>query len=225
VSELLVSVHIPKTGGVTFREWLEAWAGDRLVHDYADRPLAPEPAFARVRRRLARPSLPPGTRVVHGHFRASKYRRSHPDARLVTWFRDPIERLVSHYHYWQRVPDLDNATCRRLLDEKLSLVEFARIPEMRDVHSRFLDGVPVSAFAFVGLTEAYDESLRLFGRLFGLEPPSQSAQRNANPERGESGYVLDPADREALRALNQRDLELDAAARQRFDALGGVNES
>jgi hypothetical protein len=219
VSELIVSVHVPKTGGVTFREALAVLAEGHLVLDYDDRPLARR-SFARaVRERLRRVELPPGTRVVHGHFVARKYLRGYPTAHFVTWFRDPIERLASHYHYWLREPDPKNPTCRRLLEERLDLEQFGALPEMRDVHTRFLGGVPVERFAFVGLTEAFDEGMALFQRLFGLERPLEAARRNANPERVGERYELPAATREALEALNRRDLALYARARARYEAL------
>ena len=215
----IVSVHVPKTGGVSFREVLAELAGEHIVFDYDDRPLAPAGAWTRLRRRLARPTLPPGTRVVHGHFVASKYRALLPTARFVTWFRDPVERLASHYHYWLREPDPENATCRKLLDEKLSLPAFAALPEMRDVHARFLGGIPVERFAFVGLTEHYDEAMALFARLFGIERPLAAGRANTNPERTGDRYDLAPELRRELASLNRADVLLHEQAVKRFEAL------
>jgi hypothetical protein len=157
--------------------------------------------------------------VVHGHFVAAKYWRVHPEARFVTWFRDPVERLASHYHYWLREPDPANATCRRLLEERLSLLAFAALPEMRDVHARFLGGVPLERFAFVGLTERFDEGMDLFRRLFCPELRYESARRNVNPERGGERYELDPAERAAIAELNRADLALHARACARYEEL------
>ncbi|MGI9433156.1 MAG: hypothetical protein ACR2PQ_13125 [Myxococcota bacterium] len=220
-ADLLVSIHVPKTGGITFREILEDLAEGHVAHDYDDRPLAPASPWKRLRQRLRRPTLPPGTRVVHGHFVATKYWKRYPDARYLAWFREPVERLASHYYYWQREPDLENATCRRLLDEKLSLVEFASIPEMRNVHSRFLGAVPVEALAFVGITEAYDASLELFRRDFCPERPVAASERNTNPDRAGAHSELEPADREAVAALNRPDLELYEQALARHRKLLG----
>jgi len=215
----IVSVHVPKTGGVSFREVLAELADGHIVFDYDDRPLSPAPPFARLLRRLRRPALPSGTRVVHGHFVASKYRRLLPAARFATWFRDPVERLASHYHYWLREPDPANATCRRLIEEKLSLAEFAALPEMRDVHHRFLGGVPVERFAFVGLTERFDESMELFGALFCPERPLAVGRANANPGRSGERYDLGDGERAALAALNRADVLLHERAVRRFEAL------
>ena len=219
MSDLIVSVHVPKTGGVTFREALAELAGAHMVQDYADQPLAPRSAWRRLRERLRKVELPPGTRVVHGHFVAAKYWRVYPEARYVVWFREPIERLVSHYHYWQREPDLAHPLCRRLVEEKLSLEAFAALPELRDVHARFLGGVPVERFAFVGLTERFDEGMELFARAFCPERAIAAERRNANPERGGERYDLPPATRRALEDANRIDLALYARARDRYEEL------
>lgn len=222
MNELIVSVHIPKTGGVSFREVLVELADGHLVQDYDDRPLAPRSRWRSLRARLRRVDLPPGTRVVHGHFVAAKYWRAYPEARFVSWFRDPVERLASHYHYWLREPDPRNATCRRLLEEKLALPAFAALPEMRDVHARFLGGVPVEAFAFVGLTEAFEAGMELFGRLFCPERRIELGRRNANPERRGERYDIEPGERAAIAALNRVDLDLYARARARYEELLGA---
>jgi hypothetical protein len=221
VSALVVSVHVPKTGGVSFREVLSELAEGHIVFDYDDRPIAPRSRLRALRERLRRVELPPGTRVVHGHFLAAKYARRVPDARFVTWLRDPIERLASHYHYWQREPDPEHPTCRRLLERRLTLVEFGALPEMRNVQARFLAGVPIERFAFVGLTEAYDEGMDLFAHLFGRGRPLEAGRRNANPERRGERYEIPPAERTALEALHRDDLALYARARARFEALRG----
>ena len=49
MSDLIVSVHIPKTGGVSFREALTEVACGRMVQDYADQPLSPRSDWRRLR--------------------------------------------------------------------------------------------------------------------------------------------------------------------------------
>jgi hypothetical protein len=218
-TELIVSIHVPKTGGETFRDILEALTDGHLQRDYGDRPLAPPSLRHRLELALGRPRLEPGTRAVHGHFVATKYWRRYPEARYVAWFREPVERLASHYHYWKRKPDRGNATCRRLVDEDLSLQAFAALPEMRDVQARFLGEVPVSSLAFVGLTERYEESIELFRRAFYPALPIEAARSNANPERTGERYDLEPATRAAIAELNRADVELYAQAEARFEAL------
>ena len=218
MSQPIVSVHIPKTGGVTFREILEKLAEGHIHYDYGDRPLSPPALAERVRRRFRRVTVPPETRVVHGHFLAAKYARVFPEARFVVWLREPLQRLASHYHYWKREPDLENATCRRLIEEDMSLDAFASLPEMRNVQSRFLSGVALERFAFVGLTERFEEGLARFQASFGGEAIAVADRENANPERAPEGYTFEPDTERRLGALNEADRDLYARARTRFES-------
>ena len=218
-NDLIVSIHVPKTGGETFRDILEAMTEGHLQRDYADRPLAPMSLRQRVRLATARPHLEPDTRAVHGHFIATKYWRRYPDARYMAWFREPVERLASHYHYWKRKPDPRNPTCQRLVEEDLSLEAFAALPEMRDVHARFLGEVPTETLAFVGITERYDDSIDLFRRAHYPALPATTERTNANPDREGASYELDPATRAAIERLNKADMRVYAAALARFEQL------
>jgi hypothetical protein len=218
-SELIVSIHVPKTGGETFRDILEDLTDGHLQRDYGDRPLAPLSLRQRVRLATSRPHLEPGTRAVHGHFIATKYWRRYPDARYMAWFREPVERLASHYYYWKRKPDRKNPTCRRLIEEDLSLEAFAALPEMRDIQARFLGEVPAEHLAFVGLTERYDESIDLFRRAFYPALPAITDRTNVNPERDGDRYDLEPAVRNTIEELNRADLALYPAAATRFEQL------
>lgn len=218
-TELIVSIHVPKTGGETFRDVLEALTDGHLQRDYADRPLAPLTFRQRVRLATARPHLEPDTRAVHGHFIATKYWRRYPDARYMAWFREPVERLASHYHYWKRKPDKQNPTCRKLIEDDLSLPDFAALPEMRDVQARFLGEVPAARLAFVGITERYDDSIDLFRRAFYPALPATTEHVNANPERGSERYELDPDTRRSIEELNVADAAVYEAASRRFKQL------
>jgi hypothetical protein len=218
-TELIVSIHIPKTGGETFREILEALTEGHLQRDYGDRPLAPLTLRQRARLATARPHLQPDTRAVHGHFIATKYWRRYPDARYMAWFREPVERLASHYHYWKRKPDRQNPTCQKLIEGDLSLPAFAGLPEMRDVQTRFLGDVPPSKLAFVGVTERYDDSIDLFRRAFYPGLLAATERVNANPEREGESYDLDPAVRLEVERLNAADMALYDAVVARFEAL------
>src|ERR1700704_5394619 len=97
MNKVIISVHVPKTAGVSFAIWLESVFGSgQIVRDNADRPIDPksemnvDPAGFLSRNGAAR-QLPKGALVVHGHFWAKKYERTENAVR-VTFLRDPIER-------------------------------------------------------------------------------------------------------------------------------------
>ena len=173
----IVSVHIPKTAGSSFRAMLEAAYGDRLSKDYR-----------RYRNRFAED---PGARekisspysAIHGHFAASKYLDLCPDAFFVTWLRHPVARLVSSYKGSLRSqPNADYPVRMKVL-EGLSFAEFAEIDEVRgEVLNGYLKGFDMNRFDFVGITERFDEDAAYLSALLGwpaYAPSKKNAATNA----------------------------------------------
>jgi hypothetical protein len=105
---LLISLHRPKTVGTSFSESLMDCFGDRLLRDYDDAPLNTRPLTRKAAALLGavRTAVTPPVRVerIHCHFLPIKYRRLtlRRPARFVTWMRGPVERVASHYHFWNR---------------------------------------------------------------------------------------------------------------------------
>ena len=165
---------MPKTAGNSFKVVLEEHFGAAMKSDYADYPLNVAPA-ERHRRAVegclalanAKADLK-NLRCIHGHFLPVKYlllADSRPTV-YVTWMRDPIARLVSHYHYWYDVYDPDSPDTRplhrRVVEEQWSLEKFCLAPRMRNLYSQFLWGFPLERFDFIGITENYEADLRSF---------------------------------------------------------------
>lgn len=212
----LISVHIPKTAGVTFRTLLRTVYGPSAVHlDYADRVLDPASAFQtdfegwQTATHAQADRLPPETRVIHGHFSAIKYRDLFPEAKRVVWLRDPVARLVSHYHYWRNLPPTPHTLHRRMLDDALSLLEFARLEPMQNIVSRiFLRGYGVADFAFVGIQEDFTAEVRRLATLLGWPSDLQIGEENRNPRPDYQDDPLDESAHAEITRLNAEDIAL-----------------
>ena len=234
---MLVSVHMPKTAGTSFRGSLEECFGAAFRHDYQDYPLAHLPEARRRQARAwgeaARAQDFAGVGCVHGHFLPVKYLKlaDHLPCTFVTWLREPVARLVSHYHYWQRAYDpgspLVSTLHRRVVEEGWTLQQFCLAPELRDVYSEFLWGFPLDRLDFVGITEFFPEDLRYFSReILGNKVRAQTLNRRPPGAGPGSEALLGDLDRPRIEAYHARDVALYRRALQRrIDRLDAAGES
>lgn len=222
---LLISTHMPKTGGLSFRAMLERYYGEAFQHDYADYPLTHTPA-ARHRHAYSEALKQAETvdrkiNCIHGHFLPAKYLllADERPARFVTWLRHPIERLVSHYDYWHRVYEKNSPLVsplhERVVSEKWSLEAFCVAPELANVYSAFLWGFPASRFDFVGVTEFFDDDFRYFcERFLGISP--EVPTENQRPEgKSTAGLSLSMSDIAAVEVCHAKDMALYRRALER----------
>lgn len=206
---MLLSVHIPKTAGVSFRNIIKEHFGpgySQFYWEFCD-------AWGRVH-----PDVPPGATCVHGHFAVDQLANRFPGASFVTWVRDPVDRVASSYFHRLRDPDPRNWISRKVHEEKLSLEAYAEIPEARNEMAHFMGDRQPGDFAFVGIMEEFDESLSRFCDQFGL-PPQRSRRDNCNPAHASAHYEIPSETREKILRLNERDAAIYAECLDIFHAF------
>ena len=210
----LVSVHIPKTAGTSLGAMLHANFGDMLKADYDDRPLS-RPRWTRriqaLRHALAHAGERSQAACIHGHFLPLKY-ASMRGMRYSTWLRDPVQRVLSRYHHYQRHASDEPQHARWGLVPGLSLADFVRLPQYRDTCAEYLWAFPLRRFEFVGIVEDHASELSRFARQFELTVANGLARHNRNPEKAGTRYAVEPAMDRLIRRLNARDVALYEAA-------------
>ena len=161
----LISVHVPKTAGTSFRNILE-----RIYHQ--------EDAFQPIYKAEGEiwhnrlPNIPEKTRVIHGHFPATMaLHDAYPQAKIIAWAREPVARTISYYSFWKRTPKHGNPAHDYFLDNDMSLIDFARHPVMQGEMLAYFDRVPLEKFFFIGLVEHFDEDIRALARSLDWPEP------------------------------------------------------
>jgi hypothetical protein len=230
---LYAFTHIDKTAGRTVRAVLRRSFGAghcEIRTPYARRPADPNDRSVYVTgddlyrvRRIYR-----HLRGIAGH-NVKPYSDLHtacPDVRYFIFLRDPVKRYLSHYKN------------KALQYDRADFDRWASLAPMQDFQTRTLAGEANAQRAidligrrvgFVGLTDAFDESLLLLGRWLGdpdFRPEyrpvnrlaDKSRARDATREQADLSYLDDPAVRARLLEMNALDQQVyDFAVREFFD--------
>ncbi|MEH6590831.1 MAG: sulfotransferase family 2 domain-containing protein [Halioglobus sp.] len=215
---LYVSVHIPKTAGTSFQLFLKQVFGEGLILDYRSKPLDSD-YEQRAVANLAEDNetyrhilqlLEQRDVCVHGHFLPAKYLALFPDATLITWLREPAQRLMSHYEFWRQNPQLDHKIARHVVESKLSFSEFCELDLMQNISMKFFGDLKASRFNFIGLTERYTESLEALCRQFNWPDmlSADSKKIRQNPLKTGPRYLLENNESKTVSNLNALDYQL-----------------
>jgi hypothetical protein len=227
-AQTLYSLHVPKTGGTSFRHDLERWFGaENMGYHYHGYHREPPPRFE-----------PRAGRCVHGHFnrlRGIGVKQYYPQAdQFLVLLRDPFDRFVSNWRYLQfqvrdgfRVPELDDQpSFAQWLARRRAAAEagedpfsfLAQLPEPVDPADPA--GVLREGFVGVGVTERYADSLKVFAAALGRPAPDDVTRINTAGDPHRAGETHD--DHSAHRGEYERSFPLEyavfAAALDRLDA-------
>lgn len=174
----IISVHFPKAAGSSLKAQLVSTFGEKLLLDYDHAP--PTPASREFT------SIPPDKRVVHGHFSAHRYECE--NAYRLTFLRHPVSNLISIYFFWSIMPAFD-ALHQQFLDERPSIVDFARHPVFRTLMSEaYFGGYDMKRFDFIGFYESRENDIPKLVMETGL-PLSAACRENVTPPTEERRRV------------------------------------
>ncbi len=157
-------MHIPKTAGTSFRVAAEHYFGrERIVYDYG----AASPVTSSLVQEFlfnARPADKTGfyrecarheVALLAGHKALARFLDGVGLAGAITFLRDPLERAFSEYLHFCREDRFQGSFRDYFLQARINH------------QSGMFSGVPPRAVGFVGITERYDDSLRLLNAHFG----------------------------------------------------------
>lgn len=165
-------LHMPKCAGTSIKRMLETEIIEQVAFDYDSYFKIPESERSeKIRQSLDSPIKCIGKEIVYGHFFPVKYIGNTKPAnlRLVTILRDPIERLISHYNFWNSGIFSDHYLWAKMKRENWKLKDFIMREEMRNFYSQYLTQIPLQFFSYIGIYENLTESVEMCLSTLGLK--------------------------------------------------------
>jgi hypothetical protein len=219
---VILSIHVPKAAGNSFRALMHGEFGDRLMLDYGDWAGfdVPEANARRAIRtqemRSRRDELLQNYDAIHGHFIADKYARAISDRgfrRILS--ATPINRPYRITGFSCVIPQREHPEEKLLHDAKMTLHDYLAWDAFRNQQSQYLGSVSIDDFAMVGLSEEFYRSVDLFNSIFGCNLRGHSFL-NVNPDHQGRTYAIDHDVRKAVEKYRPADVELYRRAKEIF---------
>ena len=143
---------------------------------------------------------------------ASKYSSLGERGALCAFFRDPADRVISQMSYWRRNPDPMNAMWVELDTRKMTAEQLSALPRQQRIYALFTGNIPLERFAFVGITESYETSLRLFNAMFDVDVMCHEINVGDRTD-------VDERERKGIMRAQRKNYLIYDRARRRFDVL------
>lgn len=179
----LISIHIPKCAGTSFRAVLQTWFGQNLLWHYHDEVHNTPPVKHNLREGFL------GLRYrhqicIHGHFNRVRHNGVedyYPDVKQrVTIVRDPFEVHLSNFFFIKRLQEMaysagkknplvnpDYALTDYLRDQKKSyLLAFFPVDISLDNYKKIIN----DRYIYIGLAEDLQTSVNVLARKLGFTP-------------------------------------------------------
>lgn len=204
----LISLHIPKTAGTSFRNILKSVYGEKEV-GWLD---IETNGVVRLNESVYNKNKLPDLKVIHGHFvykeLLNKFEIKN-EYKIITWVRDPVKRVISNFYYLE-------SRLKELLDEEKNnlniisklqrtLMEYARAEINRNRQSKFLAGSNPEDFDFIGVYEFFDQELHRLSSVLNWHhiPEVPYHNKTAGIIKSHSDEIIDE-----IRELNLEDVKL-----------------
>jgi len=203
----LVSIHIPKTAGTSFRAILQDQIGKRKV---AKLDINNSGTVLLNNKILEKKRIHKRIEAIHGHFTFAEVQEKfafRDDVQYITWLRNPVARVVSNYRFLNKI--IANRL-NELPDENLmarmgkTLVEFAAVQENQNVMHKYLKGASLEKFSFVGIQDQFESELT---RLEDIMSWPRVSNRKHNVT-GKSASSIDPETTAFIKSVNKEDVIL-----------------
>jgi hypothetical protein len=206
LSHSFLFIHIPKTAGTSFRKSAEEQypsIGDYGKESLHTSDIVKEHLYKEQDIYVFQNAFNKSKQILSGHFLSQKYIDFVESRHIISFVRDPLEQVVSHYNHHVKQ-----------LGYEGGFNDFIIMPRHCNIQSRYLNTLPVSLYGFIGLTAKYQESLNFINKNYGLE--IKPKKDNVGPAPIKTKSMLTVKEVEIIAAHNSEDVLLINQANEIF---------
>jgi len=218
--KIMYSVHIPKTAGTYFRDYLFHLPFD-AVYFYYD-------GNEDMGLRLSRLPVSISTKqdgwlnklnknqddeniqlinsvVIHGHYFAKTYLKDNNDNQFMTWVRDPVDRLLSHYSFWKNNSFPSDPNWINFNKRSMGIIEFSELKINQNIYFNYLEGLDLSKVFFIGVVDYMEESLKILEDKFKISTNFTKPKLNVTVNKFTD---ISNEQKDYILSLNKKDSEI-----------------
>jgi hypothetical protein len=207
---LLIHLHMPKTGGTTLKKIIKKNYPPSITFDVYDRA-----NLDNILNDLSTKKV----KCIQGHMPFGVHEYFSQSSTYITLLRDPVDRVISEYYFIRSIPS-------HSLHEtvsKMALKEFQEEERNKNAQTRYILGSGIGKtltaddlaeakqnlqdyFSIVGITEMFNESVFLMGREFGWKHVNYR-KKNVTKNRPSKAELSENLI-EKMKENNELDIEL-----------------
>ena len=184
--EQYLFMHIPKTGGTTFRKMLTTHFPEGSYYPSKEDLLANRGKYYTQKELITEQTHFLKKPLIVGHFNIELVKHLLPNVKVISFFRNPMDRILSHVkHIIRHDPEFIGANPNEVIHRKIKNICLTQSLRMGFIPKKknFEDvKYNIDQLDFVGITEFFDESIELINRQFNwLLEPCNIENRNEEP--------------------------------------------
>lgn len=218
-TEKNIFIHIPKTAGNSFITAIYDHVPQHHVYpNYIDKTIVNKGHYIKNQELLdQKDQLLRDKNWLIGHFSYPFSKRIWPDAKIYTFFRSPVDRIISHtYHLMEKDPRYAGQTFDEIIENRGSIIAGQQARMMGYIpKKKNIDEVKerIRNLHYIGITEKFEQSLELLANITGwkkLKPVKKNIGKYQKHE-------LSPKIKSSIRELDFLDHEIYQTALEEFD--------
>ena len=186
----LLSIHIPKCAGSSFKEILKFWFGENLFSHYCDEKRNKPPKKYRIYKRFSK-KFRSGI-CIHGHFNQNRgfgIEEYYPEIKQsITVIRDPFEVHLSSYFYVKKLANnaFRDGKKHPIIEGDYNLEKYLSKNKKsfilkffpRDISLSNYQHILQERYIYIGIAEDLENSVKTLANKLNFHPPSVIPTKN-----------------------------------------------